>query len=77
MFFAIRPNRAAELRAIETRGLASDRPTFTDDSLGSPPWFQVIHSHSATSTDRGSAARISLLIGDGEYYHTKVRVIDR
>ncbi|OAD51948.1 hypothetical protein WN48_03747 [Eufriesea mexicana] len=43
-------------RPIRSRRVAAECPTFTDNSLGPPPWFRIIHSHSATLVDRGSVA---------------------
>lgn len=40
-FTLFQPQNYVKPRAIETRRLASDRLTFTDDSLGSLPGFRV------------------------------------
>lgn len=45
-------------RPIGSRRVAAECPTFTDNSLGPLPWFRIIHSHSATSVDRGSVVEI-------------------
>lgn len=43
-------------RPVGSRRVAAECRTFTDNSLGPPTRFRIIHSHSATSVDRGSIA---------------------
>ena len=54
-----KPPQRERDRPIRSRRVAAECPTFTDNLLGSPPWFRIIHSHSVgRSRQRRSIPRV-------------------